>query len=234
MYSFPPSGGRCWQHQWRDSGQHRDRGYDNGHCGLGGSSTGRWHSAAARFPPSFCTMHPPALTGRPGPGQAELLYLLWAQQSEWKPSHGRLRPQAWTDFCIFFFFRRQQYGSVLNSVFFFLLSSPSLVALEMDSEEENSETKSPISSFLSDGQSEDSLEPCHPSPDLTFPPGQSAVSACETSAKVNAASAFHQTPGLASQDLILWFTTSRKQLTQGLGCVHIPTLPQKSVCILLG
>lgn len=125
MYSFPPSGGRYWQHQWRDSGQHRDRGYDNGHCGLGGSSTGRWHSAAAlaRFPPSFCTMHPPALTGRPGPGQAESLYLLWAQQSEWKPSHGWLRPQAWTDFCIFFFFRRQQYGSVLNSVFFFTLQS---------------------------------------------------------------------------------------------------------------
>lgn len=47
----------------------------------------------------------------------------------------------------------------------------------MDSEEENSETKSPISSFLSDGQSEESLEPCHPSPDLTFPPGQSAASA---------------------------------------------------------
>lgn len=92
-------------------------------------------------------------------------------------------------------------SSVLNSVFFFLFSSPSLVALEMDSEEENSETKSPIS--LSDGQSEDSLEPCHPSPDLTFPPGQSAVSARETSAKVNAASAFHQTPRLASQDLIL-------------------------------
>lgn len=115
-----------------------------------------------------------------------------------------------------------------------LFSSPTLVALEMDSEEETSETKSPISLFLSDGQCEDRLEPCHPSPDLTFPPGRSAVSAHETSAKVNAASAFHQTPRLASQDLILWFPTSRKQLTQGLGCVPIPTRPPKSVCVPLG
>lgn len=88
----------------RDCGQHRDRRYDNGRCGLGGSPAGQRHFASApgRYPLSFVTVPPPALTGRPGPGQAESLCLLWAQQSERMSSHGRLRPQVWTDFCMFF------------------------------------------------------------------------------------------------------------------------------------
>ncbi|XP_056875134.1 rho guanine nucleotide exchange factor 28 isoform X1 [Takifugu flavidus] len=64
--------------------------------------------------------------------------------------------------------------------------SPSSVALEMDSEDEISETKSPISSFSCDGRREDSMDSCHPSPDLAFPPSQSAVSACESGAKEEA------------------------------------------------
>eukprot|EP00066_Takifugu_rubripes_P013711 XP_011602977.1 PREDICTED: rho guanine nucleotide exchange factor 28-like isoform X2 [Takifugu rubripes] len=64
--------------------------------------------------------------------------------------------------------------------------SPSSVALEMDSEDEISETKSPISLFSCDGRREDSMDSCHPSPDLAFPPSQSAVSACESGAKEEA------------------------------------------------
>uniref|UniRef100_A0A3Q1C4V6 Rho guanine nucleotide exchange factor (GEF) 28a n=1 Tax=Amphiprion ocellaris TaxID=80972 RepID=A0A3Q1C4V6_AMPOC len=60
-----------------------------------------------------------------------------------------------------------------------LLSSPSLVALEVDSEEESTEPKSPLSPISSDVEkSEDKKETFRPSPDLTCTRSQSA-SACE-------------------------------------------------------
>lgn len=180
--SCPPSGGRCWQsvqHQWCDCGQHGDRRCDNGRYGHGRSPAGHRHSSAplGRFPPSFSTLYPPALAGRPGPRQAALLSLLWVQQSERKSSPGQLWPQVWKDFFIF----NKSTPLCSNGVFF---SSPSSVALEMDSEDEVSETKSPISSLSCDGRREDRMDSCHPSPDLAFPPDQSAVSACESGAKV--------------------------------------------------
>uniref|UniRef100_A0A3Q1EM94 Rho guanine nucleotide exchange factor (GEF) 28a n=1 Tax=Acanthochromis polyacanthus TaxID=80966 RepID=A0A3Q1EM94_9TELE len=59
------------------------------------------------------------------------------------------------------------------------LSSPSLVALEVDSEEESTEPKSPLSPISSDVEkSEDKKETFRPSPDLTCTRSQSA-SACE-------------------------------------------------------
>ncbi|XP_051267668.1 rho guanine nucleotide exchange factor 28 isoform X1 [Dicentrarchus labrax] len=59
--------------------------------------------------------------------------------------------------------------------------SPSLVALEVDSEED---TKSPLSPLSSDVEkSEDKRESCRPSPDLTCTRSQSASSACEPTTK---------------------------------------------------
>nr|XP_046230151.1 rho guanine nucleotide exchange factor 28 isoform X2 [Scatophagus argus] len=59
--------------------------------------------------------------------------------------------------------------------------SPSLVALEVDSEEDSTEPKSPLSPLSS--ESEDKRENFRPSPDLTCTRSQSASSACEPSAK---------------------------------------------------
>ncbi|XP_034564779.1 rho guanine nucleotide exchange factor 28 [Notolabrus celidotus] len=60
----------------------------------------------------------------------------------------------------------------------------SLVALELDSEEDSPEPKSPLSPLSSDVEkSEDKKETCHPSPDLTCTRTQSASSACETPSK---------------------------------------------------
>ncbi|XP_028274419.1 rho guanine nucleotide exchange factor 28 isoform X2 [Parambassis ranga] len=61
--------------------------------------------------------------------------------------------------------------------------SPSLVALEVDSEEESTERKSPLSPLSSDVEkNEDKTETIRPSPDLTCTRSQSA-SACEASTK---------------------------------------------------
>ncbi|KAK9532337.1 hypothetical protein VZT92_009725 [Zoarces viviparus] len=58
--------------------------------------------------------------------------------------------------------------------------SPSLVALELDSEEDSAEPKSPLSPLLSDVEKiEDEKETYRPSPDLTCTRSQSASSACE-------------------------------------------------------
>ncbi|XP_068562706.1 rho guanine nucleotide exchange factor 28 isoform X2 [Cebidichthys violaceus] len=62
--------------------------------------------------------------------------------------------------------------------------SPSLVALEVDSEEDSAEPKSPLSPLLSDVEkSEDKRETFRPSPDLTCTRSQSASSACEPATK---------------------------------------------------
>ncbi|XP_042365599.1 rho guanine nucleotide exchange factor 28, partial [Plectropomus leopardus] len=64
--------------------------------------------------------------------------------------------------------------------------SPSLVALEMDSEEDSTEPKSPFSPLSSDEKSEkseDKRESFRPSPDLTCTRSQSASSACEPTTK---------------------------------------------------
>ncbi|XP_078018226.1 rho guanine nucleotide exchange factor 28 isoform X2 [Epinephelus lanceolatus] len=62
--------------------------------------------------------------------------------------------------------------------------SPSLVALEVDSEEDSIEPKSPLSPLSSDVEkSEDKRESFRPSPDLTCTRSQSASSACEPTIK---------------------------------------------------
>ncbi|XP_019124676.1 rho guanine nucleotide exchange factor 28 isoform X2 [Larimichthys crocea] len=62
--------------------------------------------------------------------------------------------------------------------------SPSLVALELDSEEDSTEPRSRLSPLLSDVEkSDDKRETCHPSPDLTCTRSQSASSACEPTTK---------------------------------------------------
>lgn len=64
----------------------------------------------------------------------------------------------------------------------------SLVALEVDSEEEEdgAEPKTPLAPMSSDAErSEDKGENVHPSPDLTCTRSQSALTPCETSTKVN-------------------------------------------------
>ncbi|XP_071321529.1 rho guanine nucleotide exchange factor 28 isoform X2 [Trachinotus anak] len=62
--------------------------------------------------------------------------------------------------------------------------SPSLVALEVDSEEDSTEPKSPLSPLSSDVEkSEDKREAFRPSPDLTCTRSQSASSACEPTTK---------------------------------------------------
>lgn len=64
--------------------------------------------------------------------------------------------------------------------------SPSLVALEVDSEEDSMETKSPLSPFFSDVERhEDKRETLVRPPDLTCTRSQSASSACELTSKVN-------------------------------------------------
>ncbi|KAE8285223.1 Rho guanine nucleotide exchange factor 28 [Larimichthys crocea] len=60
----------------------------------------------------------------------------------------------------------------------------SLVALELDSEEDSTEPRSRLSPLLSDVEkSDDKRETCHPSPDLTCTRSQSASSACEPTTK---------------------------------------------------
>ncbi|XP_034094728.1 rho guanine nucleotide exchange factor 28 isoform X2 [Gymnodraco acuticeps] len=62
--------------------------------------------------------------------------------------------------------------------------SPSLVALELDSEEDSTEPKSPLSPLLSDVQkSEEQSEASRPTHELTCTRSQSASSACEPSTK---------------------------------------------------
>ncbi|XP_056259969.1 rho guanine nucleotide exchange factor 28 isoform X2 [Seriola aureovittata] len=62
--------------------------------------------------------------------------------------------------------------------------SPSLVALEVDSEEDSTEPKSPLSPLSSDVEkSEDKRDAFRPSPDLTCTRSQSASSACEPTTK---------------------------------------------------
>ncbi|XP_044189814.1 rho guanine nucleotide exchange factor 28 isoform X2 [Thunnus albacares] len=62
--------------------------------------------------------------------------------------------------------------------------SPSLVALEVDSEEDSIEPKSPLSPLSSDVEkNEDKTETIVPSPDLTCTRSQSASSACEPTTK---------------------------------------------------
>ncbi|XP_022624945.1 rho guanine nucleotide exchange factor 28 [Seriola dumerili] len=62
--------------------------------------------------------------------------------------------------------------------------SPSLVALEVDSEEDSTEPKSPLSTLSSDVEkSEDKRDAFRPSPDLTCTRSQSASSACEPTTK---------------------------------------------------
>uniref|UniRef100_UPI0037E89362 rho guanine nucleotide exchange factor 28 isoform X2 n=1 Tax=Semicossyphus pulcher TaxID=241346 RepID=UPI0037E89362 len=62
--------------------------------------------------------------------------------------------------------------------------SPSLVALEVDSEEDSPEPKPPLFPLSPDVEkSENKRETCHPSPDLTCTRSQSASSACEPTTK---------------------------------------------------
>ncbi|XP_026210237.1 rho guanine nucleotide exchange factor 28 isoform X2 [Anabas testudineus] len=61
--------------------------------------------------------------------------------------------------------------------------SPSQVALEVDSEEDGAEPKSPLSPLSSDEQSEAIREAFHVSPNLTCTRSQSASSACEPTTK---------------------------------------------------
>lgn len=72
-------------------------------------------------------------------------------------------------------------------------SSPSQVALEVDSEEDSTEPKSQISPLLSDVEkSEDKKEMFPPSLDLTCTRSQSGISACEPATKVKPASGSHR------------------------------------------
>lgn len=68
---------------------------------------------------------------------------------------------------------------------FFFFSTPRLVTLEVDSEEENTEPKSLLSPLSSDvKKSELKRETFDPSPDLPCSRSQSASSACEPATKV--------------------------------------------------
>lgn len=65
---------------------------------------------------------------------------------------------------------------------FYLFSSPSLVALEMNSEDDSTEPMSPFSPFLPDGEkSEDKLETFSPFTTLSCTRSQSASSYEHTS-----------------------------------------------------
>lgn len=83
----------------------------------------------------------------------------------------------------FFFFSNQK--AVPKICLFMSCSSPSLVALEVDSEEDSAEPKSPLSPLSSDVEKSDEKgEMLHPSSDLTCTRSQSASSACEPATKV--------------------------------------------------
>lgn len=154
-----------------------------GHGGLRRSPASHWHSSTLfrRF------LLSPTLTCWPGPRQAEPSRLLWADQSERKSAHGHLRPQVLNILESFL----QSQGSIFRvpvCLCFWLVfycSSPSLVALEVDSEEDSTEPKSPLSPLSSDVEkSEEKRETFPPSPDLTCTRSQSASSACEPTTKV--------------------------------------------------
>lgn len=115
-------------------------------------------------------------------------------------------------------------------------SSPGLVALEVDSEEDSAEPKSPLSPLSSDVEKSDEKgEMLHPSSDLTCTRSQSASSACEAATKVKTLSqAFRQTLLLISQVLCFRFHLfSRNWMTRGFDCARIPTPLPKSVCVPL-
>lgn len=124
----------------------------------------------------------------------------------------------------------------------FYCSRPSLVALEVDSDEDSAEPKSLLSPLSSDvDKSEDRMETVRPSPDLPCTRSQSA-SACEPTAKVKKnISASHK---LFSNHLFYHKKSyvpvlnsccrlCRNWATRGSDCVRIPTLPPKSVCVRL-
>lgn len=85
----------------------------------------------------------------------------------------------------------------------FYCSRPSLVALEVDSDEDSAEPKSLLSPLSSDvDKSEDRMETVRPSPDLPCTRSQSA-SACEPTAKVKKKPSQHH----ISFSAIIYFTT---------------------------
>lgn len=116
--------------------------------------------------------------------------------------------------------------------------SPSLVALEVDSEEDSAEPKSPLSSLSSDVEkSEDTREAFHLSPDVTCTRSQSSSSAPEPNTKVK-----HLTIvgyiSLNYERLCLKcyncsLALSRTLVTSVSDCVPIPTHLPKSLCVQL-
>lgn len=113
------------------------------------------------------------------------------------------------------------------------------MALEVDSEEDSTEPKSPLSPLSSDAEkSEDKRETFHPSPDLTYTRSQSASSACEPATKVKhhlrLSHTFIKHFCLYHKSYVFIFPPlSRSRVTRGFDCVHIPTLLPKSACVLL-
>lgn len=92
------TGGWCWpQVQYRrcDKGQHRDGQRLMGFVGVTRPPARHWHSSSLfRKPlPLLCMPLSASLTRWPGPCQAELSHLLWADQWERQSTHGCLRPQ---------------------------------------------------------------------------------------------------------------------------------------------
>lgn len=120
-------------------------------------------------------------------------------------------------------------------------SSPSLVALEVDSEEESAATNV--------AKSEDQKDAVCPASDLTCTRTKSASAACEPATKVNhylscqmlltdisTSLLYNERHCLKSCVFALndcFFSLVRNWRTRGFDCVPIPTPPQKSGCGLL-
>lgn len=124
-------------------------------------------------------------------------------------------------------------GYYWKAVLFVCLSSPSLVALEVDSEEDSAEPKSPLSPPSSDVEkSEDKREAAfRPSPDLTCTRSQSASSAFEPSTKVKTRP-HHLSDTLHSSSSWRSSSLCRTRPTRGSDCAPTPTPPPKSLCDL--
>lgn len=159
-----------------------------GRCGLTSSPASHQYSSTVsrRFRPSLCILLSPNLPRWPGSRQADQSRLLWFDQSERKSTDGHLRPQV---LHVFRFPHSQKSLPVLLCIkLVFCCSRHSLVALEVDSEEDSVEPKSLLSPLSSDvDKSEDRMETARPSPDLPCTRSQSA-SACEPTVKVKTTS----------------------------------------------
>lgn len=211
-----------------------------GHDGLRRSTAGHWHSSTVfrGVSPTLCTLLSPALTCWPGPHQAEPFCLLWASQSEKKPSHGCLRSEVLQ--CLYFIFSNQKAVPrlCLRLTRHVLLQSkssgswsgqwggqrwakvssfPALVRYREKWWKKGNASSLIRPDLHSQPISLVSMWPCHKSKTLS-----------------QALRHFYQTCLLISQVLCFCFhLLSRNWATRGFDCAHIPTPLPKSVCVLL-